>query len=227
MGLHREREEDLENLLNRGALWAVTYGDLMSYLMIFFLILFSFSIGGEKKFAEGISSVQKQFGGKDDQNALSRQKSRERELSVADDMKSKLHSKGLQKFASVEVTERKIRVTLTEPVLFALGRANLKEGAVPMLHEFAESVRALPNLIVVEGHTDNVRVAGGPYPSNWELSMARAASVIRYLIDDEGMDPSRISGVGFAEFQPVAPNDTPEGRAKNRRIELSLLRRDS
>lgn len=227
MDLHREREEDLENLLNRGALWAVTYGDLMSYLMIFFLILFAFSIEGKNRFAEGISAVQKQFGGKDDQAALDRQKSRERELSVADDMKSKLHSKGLQKFASVEVTERKIRVTLSEPILFSLGQSGLKEEARPMLHEFAESVRSLPNLIVVEGHTDNVRVAGGLYPSNWELSMARAASVIRYLIKDEGIDPTRISGVGYAEYRPVAPNATPEDRAKNRRIELSLMRREN
>jgi chemotaxis protein MotB len=219
-----ENEEELENLLNKGALWAVTYGDLMSYLMIFFLMLFIFSVSGEGRMAAGLAAVQKEFGGKNDNEALKRQRTKEKELDVAATLKNDFRSRGLQKFASVEVTERRVRVTLSEPVLFASGQAVLKESAMPVLGQFADSVRLLPNLVVVEGYTDNVPISRGPYPSNWELSMARAASVLKYLIKS-GVDPSRVSGVGYAEFRPVAPNDTADGRAKNRRIELSLLRR--
>ena len=225
MGLRREREEEMEHLLNKGALWAVTYGDLMSYLMIFFLILFTFAVSGEARFAEGVAGMQTRFGGSEGES-LARQRRRERELTVADDLKSRLHSRGLQKFAAVEVSEHRIQVTMREPVLFASGRAELKDSARPMLREFAASVRELPNRIVVEGHTDSVPVASGPYPSNWELSLSRAAGVIRYLVETEGIDPARVSGAGYAEFKPVAANESASGRALNRRIELSLLRRE-
>lgn len=224
MALRRDRDEDLEDILNKGALWAVTYGDLMSYLMIFFLVLFAASVSGETRLAPGLAAVQSQFGGTE--AGLARQRRRERELGVAEDMATRLHSRGLQKFASVEVTQRRIQVTLREPVLFDSGRAALKASASPMLHEFAEAARGLPNRVVVEGHTDDVPVAGGAYRSNWDLSMARAAAVIERLALREGLDPSRLSGAGYAEFRPAAPNGTAEGRAKNRRIELSILREE-
>jgi chemotaxis protein MotB len=226
MAIYRDRDEDFEDLMNKGALWSVTYGDLMSFLMIFFLMLFLFSIGGKKRLAEGLSGMQKRFGGETSEAGLEGQRDKERELAMAEQMQTKLHSAGLEKFASVEVTERRIRVVLREPVLFLTGEAVLKSGAMPMLREFAETVREMPNLVVVEGHTDDVPIASGRFQSNWELSMARAASVIGYLTKEGGIEPSRVSGVGFAEYHPAAPNDTPEGRAKNRRIELSLIRKE-
>ena len=90
MAILLENDEELENELNRGALWAITYGDFMSYLMIFFLILFTFAISGKGRFAEGIASMQKQFGGLGDSENIRRQRSKERELTLADDMVAQL-----------------------------------------------------------------------------------------------------------------------------------------
>ena len=76
----------------------------------------------------------------------------------------------------------------------------------------------------VEGHTDNLPINTPRFPSNWELSTARATSVIRYLIEEENLDPERLSAAGYGEYRPIDANDTPEGRARNRRVDLVILR---
>jgi chemotaxis protein MotB len=210
----RDDEEDLENLLNKGALWAVTYGDLMSYLMIFFLIMFTFSLKG-KKAASGIEALQTHFGGQKDSKSMQRLDQRQKEEDVAEDLQKKFQAK---------VTEEKILITLSDKVLFDSGSAELKPGIFPVLKDFADSVRKMPNNILVEGHTDNVPLRKGRYRSNFELSMARAYSVMQHLIEKEGIDPKRFSGSGYGDNRPVALNDTPEHRALNRRIEISLIR---
>lgn len=225
MALHREREEDVEAALNKGSLWAITYGDLMSYLMIFFLILFVVTLKGGD-ISKSLSQLQSQFGGEKTSEAIERMESRSREQTMADQMKNRLHDRGLEKFATVEVTQHRIQITLREPILFNSGGADMKKEAWPLLHEFAQSVQNLPNTLVIEGHTDDVPVRGGKYADNWELSTARANSVIRHLVVKEGLDPHRISGTGYAEFRPAAENSTPEGRAANRRIEMYLMRKE-
>ena len=210
----REEDEDLENLLNKGALWAVTYGDLMSYLMIFFLIMFTFSLKG-KNAAGNLAALQQQFGGKADSKAIRRLNRQQQEKDVAADLQKKFQAK---------VTEEKIQITLSDKVLFDSGSARLKPGIFPALQEFAESVRKMPNDLLIEGHTDNVPLRHGRYGSNMELSMARAYSVVQYLVDKAGINPKRLSGAGYGDHRPVAPNDTPEHRALNRRIEISLIR---
>ncbi|MCX7910505.1 MAG: OmpA family protein, partial [Endomicrobia bacterium] len=110
------------------------------------------------------------------------------------------------------------------PVLFDIGKAELKDTALSVLSEVAESLKPVSNEIVVEGHTDNLPIYGGRYRSNWELSAARAFSVRDYLIK-QGIDERRISCVGYGEYRPVAPNDTEENRAKNRRIEIKIIKK--
>lgn len=214
MSYYREREEDLENLLNKGALWAVTYGDLMSYLMIFFLIMFTFSIKG-KNASEGLSALQVHFGGEKNSAAIQRLRQKGQETVLAEEFQKKFQTK---------VTEEKIQITLSAKVLYDSGKTDLKPGVFPVLTEFALLVKNLPNSIVVEGHTDDVPVHGEKYSSNFELSMARAYSVVRYLIEKEGLDPKQLSGAGYGEYRPVSPNDTAENRALNRRIEINLIR---
>lgn len=225
MGLHRERDEDLENDLNKGALWAVTYGDIMSYLMILFLILFSLSLRGGTGLAKSLGNLQGQFGGAKRSEAIERLDERGREAAAAEEMRNKLFGRGLQQFVTVDVSETRIQVTLSEPIVFGSGDAALKPQAHGLLTEFAESVKELPSPIVVEGHTDDKPVLGGRYRDNWELSTARAVDVVRFLVDKQGLDPRRVSASGFGSNRPVADNGTAEGRAANRRIEISLLRR--
>jgi len=129
----------------------------------------------------------------------------------------------------IQLTEMKNRLTMTmvDKILFASGSADVsKEGklvldkVIPVLKEIKDK------RIQVEGHTDNVQIFSAikaKYPTNWELSTARATQVVRYLQEDGGIDATLLSATGYSEFQPVAPNDTAEGKSKNRRIEIVLL----
>ena len=229
IGRRRMRRDELENNLNRGALWAVTYGDLMSYLMIFFLVLFSFSLSkgvktpAGRRYEESIASIQKVFGGKASEERLKKLRLREREEAAARQLTEAVQTKDLSKYVEIKTTEEKMLLELKEPVLFDLGRAELKANADAVLREIATHIKHLPNPVLIEGHTDNVPIRGGRYASNWELSMARAHAVIRFF-EGEGMDPKRLSGAGYGEHRPSADNASAEGRAKNRRIEIVLVR---
>jgi chemotaxis protein MotB len=125
----------------------------------------------------------------------------------------------------IELMELRGRTTvqLKDKILFASGSATLGADGKDALRRVAEALRDVQGKVVrVEGHTDNVPTgSGGPFPSNWELSTARALAVV-HALRDAGVDPTRLSGAGFAEFQPIAANDTPEGRSLNRRIEIVL-----
>ena len=113
-----------------------------------------------------------------------------------------------------------LRLNLSEEILFPSGSASLNASGQAVLRKVGRRLLELPHSIAVEGHTDNVPVARR-YPSNWELAAARASSVVR-LLADLGVEPDRLKVVSRGEFMPVASNDTTEGRAKNRRIEIQL-----
>jgi chemotaxis protein MotB len=121
--------------------------------------------------------------------------------------------------------DRGLVVAIGGDMLFETGQYRLRGAAVPVLDAIATVLRRLPNRVVIEGHTDNVPVAGGleKYSSNWELSTARAMSVLNYLIKKHVLVPARFSASGYAEFKPVASNETPEGRTKNRRVDVVIV----
>ena len=113
---------------------------------------------------------------------------------------------------------------LTDRVLFDSGQANLKPAGLPLLAEIANLLNVdRTHPIVVEGHTDNVPISSAQYPSNWELSTARATTVVRYLIS-QGVDRNRLSAAGYADLHPIASNATAAGRQKNRRVEIVMQR---
>lgn len=124
----------------------------------------------------------------------------------------------------VQIVRGRMVVKLAEGILFDSAKADIKSGGKTVLSEVTRVLASIPNRnFQIEGHTDNVPLKGsGKFPSNWELSAARAAEVVKYMIS-QGMAPERLSAAGFAEFTPVAPNDTPEHRALNRRIEIVLM----
>ncbi len=113
-------------------------------------------------------------------------------------------------------------VEIRDSILFPSGSAQLQPDALPVLEEVAGILREFPNPIRVEGHTDNVPINTIVYPSNWELSAARATSVVR-LFAEAGIAPARMVAQGYGEYRPVAGNDTPEGRARNRRVVIVVL----
>jgi chemotaxis protein MotB len=115
----------------------------------------------------------------------------------------------------------KLSIAIRSDILFASGAAQLSAEAEPVIRQLGRVLREFPVNIRIEGHTDNVPVSGGPYPSNWELSAARSVSVVHLLVA-EGVAPERLSAVGYGEFHPVVPNATPDGRNANRRVVMTV-----
>jgi len=125
----------------------------------------------------------------------------------------------------VQFTAEGLKLTMQDPVLFDTGEDALKPEAVPVLTDIAGLLSELSdNFISIQGHTDNVPIRTARFPSNLELSAARAISVARFLMDKGGIDPKNVSVVGYSENLPIAPNDSPENRAKNRRVEVHVLK---
>lgn len=117
-----------------------------------------------------------------------------------------------------------LEVEINDRVLFASGSAKLEAEAAPVLKKLARILHRFSNPIQVEGFTDNVPISTPVFPSNWELSSARAASVV-HLLDRFGVSPARMAAIGYGEYRPVADNHTPEGRRRNRRVVLVILGR--
>ena len=129
----------------------------------------------------------------------------------------------MQDVVEVEVNEKGIVLNIVGGALFKGGRAVVSRGIKPLILEVGLMVKKLPYKIIVEGHTDNTKIKGGRYPSNWELSAARAAAVVRVMSEEAGVDPERFSAVGYAEFRPLYAH-TKANRAKNRRVEIIISR---
>ncbi|HRK01065.1 MAG TPA: OmpA family protein [Oligoflexia bacterium] len=122
--------------------------------------------------------------------------------------------------------DRGLVVRLSAKNFFEPGAADVKPEAVPILDQMAKVLKTAKRHIRVEGHTDDLAVKSDYYPSNWELSTARAAWVVRYLIQKYKFDPRYLTVAGYAEYHPIAPNKSEEGRAKNRRIEIVVLSKE-
>ena len=115
-------------------------------------------------------------------------------------------------------------IRLSGSYLFDSGRAELKPNSFDLLDALAQQLKLEPNDIRVDGHTDSTPLVGSAlYPTNWELSTARALAVTRYFVDNGGILATRLEAAGFGEFRPIVPNDTREHRALNRRVEIHLL----
>lgn len=140
---------------------------------------------------------------------------------LVDDLESEVSAGQIQ----IEQLREGIRMNLAQDILFRSGSPRLEGTGVAVLRKLAAKLRELSHTIEVQGHTDNVPLSTGlaaRYGSNWELAAARASSVVR-LLEAEDVDPTRLTAVSFSEFAPVASNDSPEGRARNRRIEIRLM----
>jgi len=152
------------------------------------------------------------------------------ELEQAKNMLEERLSKEIgDKQVLLELANRGLIITMANDILFDSGKAKLKKDAHSVLKKVAAVIKeTVPDRnIGVEGHTDNVPIAHSGWKSNWELSTARATSVVHYLIDECGIKPQRLSAIGYGEYRPVDPNDTKSGRAKNRRVEIIILPKET
>ncbi|MBI3300214.1 MAG: OmpA family protein [Elusimicrobia bacterium] len=213
--LHRVAPESMED----NPLWLVVLCDMMTNLMLFFLVMYTFSIQGPKAKAE----FERAFRLEEAVEAAPPAPAPAAPVDPAPALRAALAAAGLAAEAEVTAVENGVRVRLREGVLFPFGTAELAPRAAAPLAVIAGALKDAPHEVVVEGYTDDRPVLGGSYRTNWELSVARAHAVLARLAG-EGLAPARLTAAGYGPYRPAAANDTEEGRAKNRRVELLILR---
>ncbi|WP_066172969.1 flagellar motor protein MotS [Bacillus marinisedimentorum] len=207
--------------------WMVTYADLMTLILVFFILLFSMSQIDLIKF----QAVAKSFNSDSILDANSSAVPEQSPAEKADDaqldeilaeIRAYLEENGLENTVTAQRNERGVVLVLQERVLFETGEAEIIEAAQPFLNEIGHLLTTLANPVKVEGHTDGRPIHTYRYPSNWELSGARASSVIRYFTDYHGIDAGRFTAIGYGDTRPLAANDNSVNWQKNRRVEIVI-----
>ncbi len=142
---------------------------------------------------------------------------------LAEKIEEYLRETGMTDQISIDYTTQYVLLTMNGALLFDSGSATIKEGAVPIVNNVGRILeRYAANVVEIEGHTDNVPISNAAFSGNDELSGARALSVFRHLVENTALDPAKLKHSGRGEYVPVADNSTPEGRAKNRRVEVKI-----
>lgn len=208
--------------------WLLTYADMITLLVALFIMLYSMSAVNQEKFGALASSMRREFQALPEHNGGKVVGTG----NVVDPIEQQvvylqqfLREKGLQTQVLVRHEERGLVISLlSDGTLFDLGSADLKPSARQVLDRVAEVLRAVPNPVLIEGHTDNLPIRTVQYPSNWELSAARAAQVLRYLVQKGGIPAERLIAVGYADTRPLVPNSSPANRAQNRRVDIAVLK---
>ncbi len=210
----------------------------MSLLLTFFILLFAYSSIDVGKFEQAIISLRIAFGVSVMEGAsgvMELQRSFgtgnppggniewARYEEIAQSLEKFFEKMKLKEDAKLEINERGLVIRLTGRALFDFGKANIRKDAIPILNEVIKALKKVPNQVAVEGHTDNIPIHTKEFPSNWELSVARATRVVRYFIEVGKISPKRLRAAGYGEYRPLYPNDTPEHRALNRRVEIVIL----
>ncbi|WP_203340710.1 flagellar motor protein MotB [Planococcus beijingensis] len=231
--------------------WLLPYADILTLLLALFIVLFAASEVDSKKFQAISSSFNSELQGGTgilDQEApvesldpsttaklnedLPSGESEEEILAAKDqqeleDFQTKIEAyideKGLSPRLQTEMTVKGLMITIKEGVLFESGSADIIGGSQTIADEISNLlVSDPPRMIFIEGHTDNIPAGTKEYPTNWELSSARAINFMKILLENDKLDPEKFSATGYSEYHPIATNDTPEGRTENRRVEVLI-----
>lgn len=216
----------------------VTYGDMMSLLLTFFIMLLSFANMDMIKYKEVLGSVEKAFGVQTQVYQMGKpgglqqpikMESAQSEAEARKDtlvqlLQSKTYEENLQNNIFIVKDKMGVRMEIAGSVMFEPGKTELLPAAVRLFRKLIPIMQETLYKVNVEGHTDNAPLTGNPiFPSNWELSSARAGSVVRFFITEGRLDPRRFSAVGRADTQPLVDNETPENRSANRRVSIIFL----
>lgn len=212
--------------------WLLTYADLITLLLAFFIVMYSMSRIDAKRFgkvSQALSGILK--GGPSILKIpeLETLNTGHGLLKVGDlkmlqtEVHDEIDKLGLKGDIITEINERGLIIHIMESAMFDEGKAELKPKAIEVLDLVASDVIKMPNHIRVEGHTDDRPINNSEFPSNWELSTTRATTVVRHFIEKYGYPPDQISAVGFSSYRPYVPNTSIENRALNRRVDVVVL----
>ena len=227
--------------------WLVSYADFVTLLFGFFVVLYAFARTDQKKQVQVVQAIDSAFrsmGVFSDSNqtagtqdaAQPANAAMDEELltpmqvkydldRIRQDLTQTLAKQIATHTVALEMGRDGLVISLREAGFFDSGSAMPKAEALPTLRQIADRLGATPYDLRIEGHTDNVPIHNQEFDSNWELSAARATHIARLFLEMKAIPPDRLSAAGFAEFHPVASNDTAAGRAENRRVDLVVLPR--
>ena len=212
--------------------WVMTYGDMMSLLLTFFVLIVSFSSMQETKFQQAANSLKDAFGVlatpesviQFNDPLIPNHNPESREADVLYEVRSvekMVFDSALENQVEVEIREEGVMFRIDAPFLFESASAELTSAPRALLTKLGGLFQKFPYSVNIEGHTDSLPIRSGRFGSNWELSATRAVAVARYF-QRVGVAPANLSATGYGEFRPLADNATPEGREKNRRVEIFL-----
>jgi len=220
--MRRRRIEDDENPDR----WVVSYADFITLLFALFTILYALSVVDTEKLQEFTNSLRDAMG----QGSASDISLSSRRIAPIQEINGRIVSgiRGIiereQKDISVRTERRGVVVSIGESFLFPAGSTDIKESSMRVLGELAMFLKGIDNQIMIEGHSDNIPVRNSRYTSNWEISTIWAVRILRLFVGRFGIPPERLIVAGYGEYKPVRENTTPEGRAKNRRVDIVILR---
>lgn len=204
--------------------WLITLSDVLSLLLVFFMMFFVMTKNTKQQDNAEQAKAQSLI------NPVTVMPQpidvvRER---ITDEVTSEINNLSLNGDVSVKAIDKEIIITMKENVSFNPGEALILKRSEIILDNIASIIEKYPVFMVeIVGHTDNVPIKTSLYPSNWELSVGRSTSVLKYFINKHGIDPSRLSIKGNADQHAIVPNDTPENRAQNRRVEIRLKEKEA
>ncbi|WP_297712236.1 OmpA family protein [Clostridium sp.] len=213
--------------------WMDTYADTITLLLTFFILLYSFSSTDNEKLKLIAAALKGEITGipmkledtpdisnEDIEQGIGEKSPYEVLVEQVQDI---IDKNGLTDSVKIREEDAGVVLQLSESILFDLGKADLKPESTKILDIISGLIPSITNEIMVQGHTDNVPISSARYNSNWELSTARAVSVVKYFIEVKGLDPTRFSATGYGEYQPLLDNTTPENRAINRRVDILIV----
>ncbi len=229
--------------------WLLTYADLITLLMIFFILLYTLSKIDAEKFRQVAESLSVAIGGgapakmqiqpdngssiidlKQQQGNAAKDTGKDQAdtesktiQGIKKQIDSYLASNNLTSRVETDIEERGLVVSIRDTLLFSSGSAEVTSEAQSILRKLSGILAPLPNYIKVEGHTDNAPIHNAQFPSNWELSASRAVNVLHILVN-QNISPERLSAVGYGEYRPVVPNTSDANMSRNRRVDLVIMR---
>jgi chemotaxis protein MotB len=228
--------------------WLIPYADMLTLLLALFIVMFAmskvdqqklqrlsaeFSVifsGGSSVMAEGGTSSTAVVQSEAANSGTSTEKSNtEKEEDAMNEVKknleSEIQSKGYADKVKIELNKEGLEISIQDAVLFNSGDAQVLKTVNPLLVEISKMIKGLDNEIKVVGHTDNVPITTSKFRSNWDLSAMRAINVMNFMVGSGGLSSDKISIQAYGEYRPKYSNDTAEGRAKNRRVEIFIIRK--
>ena len=232
----KKRKEKAEN----SERWLLTYSDLITLLMVFFVVLYSASNINQKKYEQLANSMSSAFTGgtgiggagigQGEGNSSSEgelkplvQTEEEKLQGIGGQVDDMIKTLGLEDSVSTSIEERGLVLSFNDSIFFDSAKADIKENMKSKLVALSEILNKIDNYVRVEGHTDNLPIKNEFYSSNWQLSSIRASNVVEFLIEHGSISPDRLSAVGYGEYRPISDNNTEDGRAKNRRVDILIL----